>query len=134
MQGKFLFASDLEKESLDWGDRRWFCLPGLTQSKQLILVEVILKPGCGHNFHYHPNQEEMVFVLEGEILHWLEQEKTIIRAGDSVFIPEKVIHASLNVSDQPVRVLAILGPAVGVDGYEVVEVSDQSPWNSLHKA
>jgi quercetin dioxygenase-like cupin family protein len=134
MHGRFLLGSDLEKESLEWGDRRWFSLPEITQSKHLVVVEVTLQPGFGHNFHYHPNQEEMVFVLDGEIVHWLEQEKTVLKAGDSVFIPDNVVHASLNVSNKPVHVLAILGPAVGVEGYEVIEVGDQSPWNMLHKA
>lgn len=131
MQGRFLFAHDLEKEALEWGERRWFSLPQLTNANSLVVVEVSLQPGFGHNFHLHPNQEEIVFVLDGEIEQWLEQEKTILKTGDSTFIPANVIHASFNTSEKPVRVLAILGPAVGEDGYEVVEVADRSPWNTI---
>lgn len=131
MQGHFLIASNLEKEQLVWGERRWFSLPKLTNSKSLVVVEVYLQPGFGHNFHLHPHQEEIVFVLDGEIEQWLEQEKTILKAGDSAFIPANVVHASFNVSDRAVRVLAILGPVMGPDGYEVIEVADQSPWNTI---
>ena len=131
MNGQFLVASTLNKEKLDWGERRWFSSPKVTNASSLVVVEVFLQPGFGHTFHYHPNQEEIVFVLDGEIEQWLEQEKTILRAGDSTFIPANVVHASFNVSNKPVRVLAILGPAVGDEGYEVIEVADKSPWKFL---
>lgn len=131
MPGHFLLASDLGVEQLDWGERTWFSLPKLTQAKSLVVVVVNLQPGFGHTFHLHPRQEEMVFVLDGEIEQWLENRKTLLKAGDSAFIPASVVHASFNVSDRAVRVLAILGPAIGEDGYEVIEVADQSPWNTI---
>jgi len=41
------------------------------------------------------------------------------------------VHASFNVSATPVKFLAVLGPAIGAEGYELVDVSEQSPWNTL---
>ena len=32
-------------------------------------------PGKCHDFHRHPGQEEVIYVLEGTIEQWLEQEK-----------------------------------------------------------
>jgi quercetin dioxygenase-like cupin family protein len=131
MQGKFILTKDLEAETLDWGKRTWLSLPSLTGAKTLVVVEVDLQPGFGHNFHIHPNQEEHVYVLKGPIEQWLETEKQILSAGDSTFIPANTVHATFNVSDQPVKVLAILGPAIGDEGYELIEVYDQEPWVSL---
>jgi len=48
-----------------------------------------------------------------------------------VFIPADTVHASFNVSGQTAKVLAILGPSIGEEGYQLVEVHDQAPWNSL---
>ena len=42
-----------------------------------------------------------------------------------------VVHASFNIGDQPAKLLAILGPCVGEGGYELVDVADQAPWNTL---
>jgi copper oxidase (laccase) domain-containing protein len=42
-----------------------------------------------------------------------------------------MVHASFNVSEKPVKVLAILGPCIGEEGYELDDVSDQAPWNDL---
>jgi quercetin dioxygenase-like cupin family protein len=131
MHGKFLIGQDLEIETLEWGDRKWFSLPSLSSAQHIVVVHVNLQPGFGHNFHLHPNQEELVYVINGEIEQWLETEKQILKSGDAAFIPANTIHASFNISDEPVNVLAILSPSIGEEGYEVVEVGDQAPWNTL---
>jgi len=133
MQGKFILARDHEIETVEWGERAWLSLPSTTGADSLVVVVVDLQPGFGHNFHIHPNQEELVYVLSGQIEQWLESEKQILKAGDSAFIPTNVVHASFNVSDEPVKVLAILGPAIGEEGYELIEVGDQEPWISLRQ-
>ena len=42
-----------------------------------------------------------------------------------------MVHASFNVSAAPAKVLAILGPCVGAEGYELEEVHEQAPWSGL---
>jgi quercetin dioxygenase-like cupin family protein len=131
MTGKFVPASEAEREQLDWGVLGWLSRPSSTKAKDLTVIEVNLKPGFGHNFHKHPEQEEVIYVIEGEVEQWLEQEKRLLKPGDSVFIGADVVHASFNISSQPAKLLAILGPCVGEGGYVSVEVGDQAPWNTL---
>jgi quercetin dioxygenase-like cupin family protein len=131
MTGKFVPAGEVEREQLDWGVLGWLSRPTSTKAKDLTVIEVNLKPGFGHNFHKHPDQEEVIYVIEGEVEQWLKQEKRLLKPGDSVFIGADVVHASFNISNQPAKLLAILGPCVGEGGYVSVEVGDQAPWNSL---
>ena len=131
MSGKFTLGKDVVREQIEWGVRAWFSLPESTSTQHLVLVEVDLTPGFGHNFHIHPNQEEIIYVLAGELDQWLETEHHTLKPGDTVFIPKNTVHASFNVSDKPLKFLAMLGPAVGPEGYELVDVSDQTPWNTL---
>ena len=131
MKGKFVFSDDLERVHLDWGEQGWFSRPDTTGAQALVVVEVELLPGFGHSFHKHPRQEEVIFVLNGEVEQWLETEKQTLKAGDSVFIRAGVVHATFNNSDHPVKALAILGPSIGEEGYEVVEVFDEEPWHML---
>ncbi len=131
MFGKFTFLKDVEHEQIDWGVRSWLSLPASTGTGHLVLVEVDLLPGCGHNFHIHPNQEEIIYVISGSLDQWLEGTHESLNPGDTVFIPKNTVHASFNTSDKPVKFLAMLGPAVGPEGYELVDVSDQAPWNSI---
>lgn len=131
MSGKFIPATAVERETLDWGALGWVSRPPSTGAQQLTVIDVDLLPGKGHDFHKHPDQEEVIFVLEGEIEQWLEQEKQTLQPGDAVFIPKDVVHASFNVGDEPAKLLAILGPCVGEGGYEMVEVAAEEPWRSL---
>ena len=131
MESKFILASQLEPVNLDWGIQQWYSDPKTTGAEELVVVQVEIFPGFGHDFHRHPNQEESIFVLKGQIEQWLETENKILKEGDSAFIPKGMVHASFNVSNEPVKALAILGPCIGEEGYELVDVSDQAPWNGL---
>ncbi len=131
MSGKFVPETAVDREDLDWGTLGWVSRPPSTGAEQLTVIDVDLLPGKGHDFHKHPDQEEVIFVIAGEIEQWLEQEKQTLKPGDGVFIPKDVVHASFNVGDEPAKLLAILGPCVGEGGYEMVEVFDQAPWSTL---
>ena len=131
MSGKFITVEQMERETLDWGVMGWVSRPATTKTKDLVVIEVTLEPGGGHNFHKHPEQEEVIYVLDGTIEQWLGEEMQMLSSGDTVFIPSDTVHASFNVSGQTAKVLAILGPSIGEEGYQLVEVYDQAPWNSL---
>jgi quercetin dioxygenase-like cupin family protein len=133
MEKKFLLSSQLKPVNLDWGIQQWFSDPKTTGAQELVVVQVEIFPGFGHDFHRHPNQEESIFVLKGQIEQWLETENKILKEGDSAFIPKGMVHASFNVSEKPVKALAILGPCIGEEGYELVDMSDQEPWNGLRR-
>ena len=131
MNGIFVPGRVAERETLDWGSLAWVSRPQSTEASNLTVIEVTLNPGGGHNFHKHPDQEEVIYVVEGEVEQWLEQESQTLRPGDSVFIKADIVHASFNNSSTPAKLLAILGPCVGEGGYVSVEVGDQEPWASL---
>jgi quercetin dioxygenase-like cupin family protein len=131
MRGKFIKAADVDREQLDWGELGWICRPSITGAADITVIEVTLIPGGGHDFHKHPDQEEVITVISGEIEQWLEQEKQILTAGDSIFIDADIVHASFNTGDVPAKLMVTLGPCVGEGGYEVVEVADQAPWKGL---
>ncbi len=128
---KFTDSSEARCEQVPWGTLAWFSSPDSTGTKNLVVVEVRFDPDSGHNFHRHPNQEEVIYVVEGEIEQWVGTERRTLAAGDSAFIGKNEVHASFNVSDRVARILAILGPSIGQDGYEIVDVAEQEPWISI---
>ena len=131
MSGTWMMTADTPPEVLDWGSLRWMSHPPSTGAGQLTVIEVTLAPGKGHDFHKHPDQEEVIYVVSGQVEQWLEQESRTMGAGDSVFIGADVVHASFNTGDTDAKVLAILGPCVGDGGYELVDVAGEAPWNGL---
>jgi len=74
MNGKFVLARNTPQEILDWGKLRWMSHPPSTNAQNLTVIEVTLEPGKGHDFHKHPDQEEVIYVVNGSVEQWLEQE------------------------------------------------------------
>ena len=63
------------------------------------MIDVTLSPGKGHDFHKHPDQEEVILCVAGSVEQWVDREKRILGPGDSAFIPAGVVHASFNVGE-----------------------------------
>ena len=131
MDGKFTMAADAKPETLDWGRQVWLSHPPSTGAEQLTVIDVRFGPGKGHAFHHHPDQEEVIYVVAGEVEQWVDQEKRTLGPGDSAFMPAGMVHASFNTGSEDVHIIAILGPSVGEGGYEAVDVSGEAPWNTL---
>lgn len=133
MTGTFMMSTETPPETLDWGKLRWMSHPPSTGAGHLTVIEVNITPGNGHDFHKHPDQEEVIYCISGKVEQWLGEEKRIFGPGDSVFIGKDVVHASFNVGDTEAQLLAILGPCVGDEGYELVDVAGEAPWKDLRR-
>lgn len=131
MANSFITLNTIRRDTLDWGTMSWVSAPADTGAHQLVVIEVGLDPGKGHDFHRHPGQEESIYVISGEIEQWVGQEKRILRPGEAAFIPSGEVHASFNVSDAPAKLMAILSPCIGPEGYQLEEVYEEAPWNGL---
>lgn len=131
MAGSYITRANLWTDVLDWGTTGWISRPSSTGASYLTVMEVTLTPGNGHNFHKHPEQEEVICVVEGAVEQWLEKEHKVLGPGEAVFIPANLIHASFNVGNGTAKLLVTLGPCIGDGGYDIVDVSDQAPWNGL---
>lgn len=131
MNGRFIAEADIVRDSFDWGDTGWISRPSLTGSRGMCVMDVTLNPGGGHPFHRHPEQEEVIWVREGRIEQWLEDVKQELGAGEAVYIPRDLVHASYTVGDSQAKLSVILTPTAGDDGYSVIDVFEQEPWASL---
>ena len=86
----------------DFVRRYWFL------AVLILLIPVgILAPGAGLALHIHPNYEEAMLVLEGNIEAVLEDETRVLGPGDILLAPAGVKHTITNQSVKPARVLAI---------------------------
>lgn len=130
LEGKFFTGENMVVEKLERGIHHWFSRPDITGSKDLIVVRVEVGPGGGHPFHMHPDMDEVIYILSGKAEQWIEQEKRVLKAGESVFVPKKMVHATFNATDEPLSFLAILGPAADLEG-SMVYVDHEEPWASL---
>lgn len=98
---------------LDWGALKWLVTPDDVPDAGLTFGEVLLLPGKGHDRHNHPESEEILYVLSGEGDQMLEdggENWFPVRAGDTIYVPKAMFHATINRGWQPMRLLAIYNP------------------------
>ena len=57
----------------------------------------------------------------------------ILKAGDSVHIPNALVHATFNAGEDTLEFLTILTLA-NSDGLMTVDHSQEEPWNSIRSA
>lgn len=106
------------------GERMWFAGGGVFTFKvtssqsggSLLLVEDVMCRGKTTPLHLHPQEEETLYVLEGEVLLHLDGEEHRIGTGGCFMAPRGVPHAFL-VTSETARILAILTPGAAESFY-----------------
>jgi oxalate decarboxylase/phosphoglucose isomerase-like protein (cupin superfamily) len=113
-----------EHERADWGSLAWLVTPERSGVRAFCSCEVHVDAGAGHGSHVHPRQDEMIYVLAGEIEQTIEHQTFAVGPGESVLIPRGVRHASFNRGDTVARTVVVLAPAVEEpNGYESIEAA-----------
>ena len=121
---------ETEVEQLPGKTHFWHCKPGMVADTNLMFVRAQLPPGEAHRFHYHPKMEEILYILSGVAEQWIEKEKRIMKAGDSIYLPAGMVHGTYNVGSETLDFLAVLSPAQS-EGPVTIEVSEKAPWKAL---
>jgi DNA-binding transcriptional MerR regulator len=65
---------------------------------------------CGPR-HLHYNQDEWIYVIDGEVEFEVGDKRFRAGAGESVFIPRKVLHVWACVSGKPGKIINVYQPA-----------------------
>lgn len=75
-----------------------------------VFEQTSLSPKRGTPLHLHYFQDEVFYVLEGEYLFQVGEEKHRLKTGDSIFLPRKVSHAWTQLSEKG-KMMVTLQPA-----------------------
>ncbi len=103
--GKVTDAAQLPVEQSAWGTLQWVCnkklMPGSAQTVGLATT----LPGKHNPVHYHPNCEEVLYVIAGQGVHSYDGRTIVLKAGMTIRIPAKVKHNLVNTGRAPLRTL-----------------------------
>jgi len=78
---------------------------------QLCMFEQWIAPGTGAPTHSHP-VEEVLTVREGEAEMWLEGERLIVSAGQSLIVPAGRKHGFRNSGGATLHIHAVLASPI----------------------
>jgi DNA-binding transcriptional MerR regulator/quercetin dioxygenase-like cupin family protein len=67
--------------------------------------------------HLHHEQDEWIYIVDGEFKFEIGEKRFHAGAGESVFIPRKVPHAWARVSEEPGKIIDVYQPAGNMEEF-----------------
>jgi len=92
-------AGDGEVVDLPWGRIVWLVSRGLGNSTTMTFGRVTITAGQANPRHRHPNCDEILHLLSGQLEHSFGDERILMEAGDSISIPMGVWHNAVALGD-----------------------------------
>lgn len=94
-----------------FGEEVTILLCGGQTGDKFTLFHEVTPPGGGPPLHYHKQDDEHFYVLEGQASFCKDGQWTEVPAGTAVFMPKGTVHAFKNVGQTPLRQLIQTTPA-----------------------
>ena len=95
----------------------------------LAFFHLVAPPMSGPPRHVHTREDELFYILEGELVFELDGERHTVREGDTVYLRRGVVHTYQNFTTSDARLLIATTPGTFCDLF--VELSAATPPGSL---
>lgn len=96
-----------EVEDTSWGRLVWMVAGRLGNSATLTVGRCYIAPGSANPRHCHPNCDEVVHVLRGDIEHSLDERTFPVSSGETVSIPRGSMHNARNLGAEEAVLLIV---------------------------
>ena len=111
MGSKVVRELDKPYVKVEWGRTKNLFGPENVGSRHLKINITEYAPGTAHTLHRHPDQEEVIYILEGEGITRTDEGDKPIGPGAFIFVPADTDHATINVQkEKPMKAIIIKGP------------------------
>jgi len=87
---------------------------GADTNDQLCCMFHVVPPMSGPPLHQHTREDELFYVLEGEVTFEIDGKRTLATAGTTLFAPRLTVHAFQNFTQSTAWLLITLSPG-GLD-------------------
>ena len=78
-----------------------------TGATMITVSDLMIDPGATVPYHVHPNSEESMFLVEGELVGLLNGKRFRFSPGDCMIATQGLGHGFVNESDKPARVITM---------------------------
>ena len=83
---------------------------------QFCVYEYVGLEKVGPPLHIHLNQDEFFYITEGSFLFQVGDERQIMKAGDTVFLPRNIPHTWLQLTDKG-KLIYLVQPAGKMEAF-----------------
>ena len=87
------------------------CLSGIDTGGAYCLLEVSLAPGMGVPRHMHTREDEVYFILAGELEVTVGEKIFVLRPGDTLLAPRDIPHKLRNSGNTTNHYLLVFSPS-----------------------
>jgi quercetin dioxygenase-like cupin family protein len=98
-----------------------------TGGELAVFEQIGQSPKGGPPLHIHTKQDEWFYVLEGEYLFQVGEEKFQLKTGDTIFLPRNIQHAFVQKTEQARVIVSYLPAGKMEDFFKVANSWKASP-------
>jgi mannose-6-phosphate isomerase-like protein (cupin superfamily) len=112
-----MIRSKNNSEHYIWGDNcdSWI----LNNSENLSVKQEKMLSGTSEKLHFHNNAEQFFYILKGEAVFYIEEEKFQVKEGESISVLPQSEHYISNESADDLEFLVISSPSTNNDRIEI---------------
>ncbi|AKK72159.1 cupin [Chryseobacterium sp. P1-3] len=112
-----MIHSKNNSEHYTWGDKcdSWI----LKDSQDLSVKQEIMPGGTSEKLHYHKTATQFFYILKGEAVLYVNEEKYIVRQGESISIGPGITHFISNETTEEIEFLVISSPSTHQDRFVI---------------
>ena len=103
-----LFLANIHQqpaELFSWGELRWLCSEKQSAGALQTFGHCRIFPGHVNPMHFHPNCEELLYLVTGQGEHRFNDDWVKLEAGTLIRIPAFVRHCLRNTGTKPLECL-----------------------------
>lgn len=91
----------------------------LKDTQNLSVKQEIMPSGTAEKLHFHREAEQYFYILKGEAVFYIDEEKFSVKAGESITVLPKSKHYISNESEEELEFLVVSSPSTNNDRTEV---------------
>ena len=95
-------AAALPVETFEWGTLQWLCNAKLLPQAGQTVGLCHIPPGRANPRHYHPNCDEVLYLISGCGQHRFGDSSVELSAGMTIRIPSGVVHNLANTGSETI--------------------------------
>ena len=112
----------LEARLESWGGMCWLMEDRLVPGADHSVARMTINAGCVSPTHRHPNCNETIVLISGDVTCVVDDREYRMTAGDAVFVPRGSAHGIRNDADQ--AAVALVAYSAGARVYEAVAAGE----------
>ncbi|KXH80736.1 helix-turn-helix domain-containing protein [Sporosarcina sp. HYO08] len=111
-QNYLLRREEQKNFKMNGGQQIYARLSGSFHDRKLEPIKVILPPNMREEHSYSHPGEEFYYILQGEVIFYLDDTPHRMNAGDTIHFPSEILHAWENPTSKETVILSVTTPII----------------------